>query len=92
MKIVGSSILTFSIIFHLIHRRTFFDADYFLKRRNFRRNYLLNNEGGKPVLSLCLFQDEMSMNVHANYSQSNCLLECAMDYAISAVRIFGYSN
>ena len=45
-----------------------------------------------PIKRSCLFQDEMSMNVHANYSQSNCLLECAMDYAVSAVRSLVYFN
>ena len=39
-----------------------------------------------PIKRSCLFQDEMSMNVHVNYSQSNCLLECAMNYAVSSVR------
>ena len=40
-----------------------------------------------PMKRLCLFQDEMAMNVLTNYSQNNCLLECAMDYAVSMVNL-----
>ena len=33
----------------------------------------------------CLFQDEMTMNVHQNYSQSSCIFESKIDYAIFKV-------
>ena len=34
---------------------------------------------------VCLFGDEFEMNVHQEYTQANCLLECAMEYSISIV-------
>ena len=33
----------------------------------------------------CLFQDEMRMNVHQNYSQSSCMFESKMEYTITKV-------
>ena len=33
----------------------------------------------------CLFQDEMRMNVHQNYSQSSCIFESKIEYAILKV-------
>ena len=35
----------------------------------------------------CLFEDEMVMTFHKKYSQANCLMECGIDYAASAVSI-----
>ena len=34
----------------------------------------------------CLFQDEKSLYNYMNYTQANCLLECAMDYAMMEVK------
>ena len=34
---------------------------------------------------VCLFGDEIEMNVHKEYTQANCLLECAMEYSIFKV-------
>ena len=36
---------------------------------------------------VCLFGDEFEMNVHQEYTQANCLLECAMEYSISIVSL-----
>ena len=36
---------------------------------------------------LCLFGDEIEMNVHKEYTQANCLLECAMEYSILKVSL-----
>ena len=33
----------------------------------------------------CLFQDEMRMNVHQNYSQSSCIFESKIEYAVLKV-------
>ena len=38
-----------------------------------------------PSKRHCLFPDDMKMNIHKNYSQANCLLECTMDYAMKEV-------
>ena len=37
----------------------------------------------------CYFSDENSLKLHKNYSFSNCLLECSLNYTINAMR---YSN
>ena len=34
----------------------------------------------------CLFQDEKPLYNYMNYTQANCLLECAMDYAMMEVK------
>ena len=39
----------------------------------------------EPSKRNCLFYDEMRLNFHQNYTRSNCLLECAMDFAMTKV-------
>ena len=39
-----------------------------------------------PKLRMCLFHNEMKMEVHRNYTQANCILECGMRHAIARVR------
>ena len=46
-------------------------------------------KGIKPQLRTCYFSDEKKMNVHKNYTQANCMLECQLTYAASKVK-FGY--
>ena len=40
----------------------------------------------KPLKRNCLFPGDRMMNVHNNYSQSNCILECQFTYAFSQVQ------
>ena len=44
----------------------------------------------RPLKRNCLFPDEMKMNIHKNYSQANCMLECTMNYAIKKVGTYQY--
>ena len=39
----------------------------------------------EPSKRNCLFYDEMKLNFHQNYTRANCLLECAMDFAMTKV-------
>ena len=44
-------------------------------------------KGIKPQLRNCYFSDEKKMNVHKNYTQANCMLECQLTYAASKVKV-----
>ena len=44
-------------------------------------------KGVKPQLRNCYFSDEKKMNVHKNYTQANCMLECQLTYAASKVKV-----
>ena len=39
-----------------------------------------------PEKRKCLFEKDKDMSVHQNYTQSNCLLECQLNYALFKVR------
>ena len=39
----------------------------------------------EPSKRNCLFYDEMKLNFHQNYTRANCLLECAMEFAMAKV-------
>ena len=44
-------------------------------------------KGIKPQLRNCYFSDDKKMNVHNNYTQANCMLECQLTYAASKVKV-----
>ena len=40
----------------------------------------------------CLFEDEMEMTFHKEYSQANCFMECSIEYAALMVSLTFYFN
>jgi hypothetical protein len=45
-------------------------------------------ESVEPEKRFCLFHNELELKVHNNYTQTNCILECTLNFAKNQVLIF----